>query len=550
MLAIQRTLGCAIVAGWLLTPGPAAAQPQSDAEKMERLERQVELLQKQLKAVQDEIKLSKKRAEKAAVEQAVYVATPPPAPPTTYEARSSFETKSSYEPKTLGSKPLPSLAGVTVTLGGFVAAESVYRTRNQVADMGSNFNAIPFPFSPLYGEHEFHASARGSRLSLLAEGDIDAAQHLAAYFESDFLGVGQNSNYVEVNSWAPRLRQAFLTYDNTDWGAHFLAGQAWSLLTQNKVGIIPRQENLPLTIDYNNAVGFDYTRNWQLRFVKDFHKTFWLGVSVENPATLTAAGNIPGTVNGVLVNFSNVGAGGFLNGVNVTTDQAPDIIVKAAWDPGWGHYELFGIQRFFTDNTFCSSATPTGCAVNTTDTKTSYGTGVGGSVLLPAIPKYLDLQASIMYGRGIGRYGSGQLPDVTIASDGSLAPITALHAFGGFVLHPREGLDIYGYAGIEEAHAKFFDNLGFGNPAFDNAGCTITTASSFSTGATPTCVANNKRLTELTVGFWQDLYKGHLGRVALGAQYEYLKREAFEGIGGAPSTDDNVFYTSIRYYPF
>jgi hypothetical protein len=63
-------------------------------------------------------------------------------------------------------------------------------------------------------------------------------------------------------------------------------------------------------------------------------------------------------------------------------------------------------------------------------------------------------------------------------------------------------------------------------------------------------VANNKRLTELTVGFWQDLYKGHLGRVTLGAQYEYLKRDTFEGIGGAPSTDDNVFYTSIRYYPF
>src|SRR6185295_17227059 len=375
MLAKLRLLGCAIVAGWLLTPGPAAAQPQSD-EKMERLERQVELLQKQLKAVQDEIKLSKKRAEKAAVEQAVYAATPPPAPPTTYEASISSETKSSYEPKTLGSKPLPSLAGVTVTLGGYVAAESVFRTRNQVADMGSNFNAIPFPFSPLYGEHEFHASARGSRLSLLAEGDIDAAQHLAAYFESDFLGVGQNSNYVETNSWAPRLRQAYLTYDNTDWGAHFLAGQAWSLLTQNKVGIIPRQENIPLVIDYNQAVGFDYTRNWQLRFVKDFGKRFWLGVSVENPATLTAAGNIPGTVDGVLVNFSNVGAGGFLNGVNVTTDQAPDIVAKAAWDPGWGHYELFGIQRFFTDNTFCSSAIPTGCTLNTTDTKTSYGTGV------------------------------------------------------------------------------------------------------------------------------------------------------------------------------
>ena len=54
----------------------------------------------------------------------------------------------------------------------------------------------------------------------------------------------------------------------------------------------------------------------------------------------------------------------------------------------------------------------------------------------------------------------------------------------------------------------------------------------------------------MTVGFWQDLYKGYFGRVALGAQYEYIRREAFEGIGGAPSTDNNVFYTSLRYYPF
>jgi hypothetical protein len=87
-------------------------------------------------------------------------------------------------------------------------------------------------------------------------------------------------------------------------------------------------------------------------------------------------------------------------------------------------------------------------------------------------------------------------------------------------------------------------------PRSNNSGCLIATASSFSTGATPTCIANNRRLSELTIGFWQDLYKGHLGRVALGAQYEYLKREAFNGVGGAPSPDDSVIYTSLRYYPF
>src|SRR5262245_65164970 len=58
------------------------------------------------------------------------------------------------------------------------------------------------------------------------------------------------------------------------------------------------------------------------------------------------------------------------------------------------------------------------------------------------------------------------------------------------------------------------------------------------------------RLSELTIGFWQNVYKGDYGRVTFGAQYEYIKRKAFNGIGGAPSTDDNVVMTSVRYYPF
>src|SRR5215475_11306927 len=151
MLAKLRLLDCVVVAGWLLTTSPAAAQGQSDAEKMERLERQVELLQKQLKAVQDEIKATKKKAEKAEVKAApaVNAATSMPAPKAI-----SFETKTSYDPKEFASKPLPSLAGVRVTLGGYAAAESVFRERNQVSDMGAIFNAIPYAFSALYHEHE------------------------------------------------------------------------------------------------------------------------------------------------------------------------------------------------------------------------------------------------------------------------------------------------------------------------------------------------------------------------------------------------------------
>ena len=36
----------------------------------------------------------------------------------------------------------------------------------------------------------------------------------------------------------------------------------------------------------------------------------------------------------------------------------------------------------------------------------------------------------------------------------------------------------------------------------------------------------------------------------LGAQYAYLRRNVFPGVGGEPSADENVVMLSFRYYPF
>jgi hypothetical protein len=164
-----------------------------------------------------------------------------------------------------------------------------------------------------------------------------------------------------------------------------------------------------------------------------------------------------------------------------------------------------------------------------------------------------------MYGRGIGRYGAGQIGDVTIASDGSLSPLTELTAMVGLVAHPWEGLDVYGYAGIEQVNQNSFNLpagtpggalFGFGNPGFSNVGCTTTSSSSFAGVVPANCIANNRRLTDATVGFWQNLYKGQYGRLAVGAQWEIIRRDAFTGIGGAPKTDENIVLTSLRYYPF
>jgi hypothetical protein len=430
---------------------------------------------------------------------------------------------------------------------GWLEAATVFRDHNQVNDMLTVFNAIPYPYSPLYNEHELHGTARQSQFSFLAEGNIDATQKLAAYIETDFLGIGQESNYLTTNDWAPRLRHGYITYDNDDWGFHLLAGQQWSMIMPQEVGIVPRKELIPLTINANYLVGYNFTDNWQIRFVKDFDKTVWLGLSLENPATNLAPG-IPDTVNGLAVNVTNTGIGGFLNGVPVTPNEAPDIVEKVAWDPSWGHLEGLAMQRFFTDNTLCLTSAPIGCAVGTASQKTSFGASVGGNFLLRVIPNYLELMGGTMYGTGIGRYGAGSLPDVTIGPDGSLVPLTALHAWAGIQFYPWEGLSLYGYAGLEQNQASYFGTSGYGNPIYDNSGCMTPTAATFATDTSPTCVADNKRLVDAHIGFWKNLYKGPYGRFVVGAELEYLKRTSFPGIGGVVSTDNVVGFTSLRYY--
>jgi hypothetical protein len=144
----------ALVGVLLLVPAVASAQSMTDAEKIRKLERQTELLQqqsellqRQLKEVKEELARTRQRTETV---EAKVKAAPVEHSPRLPASATAPITKA----------PPPPAEKVKVTVGGFIAAESVWRQRNEVADMASNFGGIPYPFSPLYNENEFHASAR------------------------------------------------------------------------------------------------------------------------------------------------------------------------------------------------------------------------------------------------------------------------------------------------------------------------------------------------------------------------------------------------------
>jgi hypothetical protein len=439
--------------------------------------------------------------------------------------------------------------GVTLTFGGWIDLTGIYRSRNIASDTGSVYNFIPYPQSRNFYFPETRFSARQSRLSVLAEGNVDLDTHLAGYGEIDFEGAAQTASAVATNSFNPRMRQLSLEIDRTDLGLHFLAGQSWSLNAPSKSGIDPRGVDAPGVIDFESVPGFLAARQPGLRIWTDIGPEFKLAASIENPQTAFFGGNTPtvgtpavgpqGVLNPNLqVNLTGPGGSFFNNLNNLSLNQVPDATVKAAWDPRLGpsklHIEAWALYRQLFDRF--------NGANHAYDT-----TSFGGHVFAELIPKTLDLQ--LYASRGVlGRFTATPFPDAAVAQDGTLLPLTITAAAAGLIWHATPSLDVYSYAGLERAKANFSNvgtvPFGYGNPLYNNTGCF--------TENTPaaTCNGNTKEVRQVTAGVYNTIYQGNYGTVKAGLQYSYTQRFAFDGVGGAPKTDDHIVMTQIRYYPF
>lgn len=496
-----------------LVISPASAA-DSTAEAIKALQAQVDALQKQLVEIQ------------AKAKEAPAPAASVPAQTATAEA---------------GKKEI--LPGVTVKLGGYATVDGVYRDHNQGAGSSSSLNSgIPYENSPNANKDEFHFTSNATRLSLLAEGKVDKDVGLSAFFEGDFMGGSSGSTTsVQSNSYTPRLRHAYAVYDRNDWGFHVLGGQAWSLAAMFRNGLTPRAEAGPITIDSVGTPGYVYTRAPQIRLVKDFaDNKAHFGLSFEDPELntaglrCTAQGAAPcNAPNFPNVSVSSTGSGGLAG--NQSFDYAPDVIAKFAYDSSIGHFEVFGLSRFFRDT-----------VATGTSYQDNYAVGLGGGVAayIPVIPKKLDVQANFLGGRGIGRYSAGQMPDVAFTSSGDIKPIEQLAAQIGVIGRPTPTWDLYLYAGYERAMRQNSDNVayGYGSSVLDNSGCY------FQTG---TCNAQTESIWTITPGFWNTVYKGDYGNLRLGAQYSLTRKDAFSGADGQqPHAFENVIMTSFRYSPF
>ncbi len=437
------------------------------------------------------------------------------------------------------------LGPVTLMLGGFVDMAAVLENRHVASGTFNYWQDMPYPNEPRYHTNNFEGSARYSRLSLLARGNINSEATISGFFESDFGAGAVTTDPYESNSYAFRMRQAYLAYDDNKAGWHFLGGQAWSLLTPGRIGIVARQESLPETIEASMLAGQTWARQWQVRVVKDFmdHR-LWAGFSIENPATLydtTGFANTNGTVSLPHGNTATIGE----NGVGLTNDTAnfsneiaPDLIGKLAYDPSWGHYEVEGILHFPHDRVTIN---------HTGHNNTAIAGGAGGSLILPIISGKLEFRAAGLAGWGINRYGSVLLPDATLNAKGDPVPLFGLQAQAGLIAHPNPHIDVYGYFGTQRVGHAYFNSegssYGYGNPLYSNAGC-LQELSSL------TCSANTRGVSEATIGAWWRFFKGRFGTVEGGTQLAYARRDIWKGIGGDPHTSMSQIFFDFRYLPF
>ena len=118
-------------------------------------------------------------------------------------------------------------------------------------------------------------------------------------------------------------------------------------------------------------------------------------------------------------------------------------------------------------------------------------------------------------------------------------------------------------------------NEGYGAVALANSGCwtetlPVTGPSTSSNTGVPTgvggstgfipgplgsCTGDTRNIIEGTIGFWYRFYKGPRGTVQYGMQYSNYIRNTWRGVAGTglaasgqPHSDENMVFTSFRYY--
>jgi hypothetical protein len=420
------------------------------------------------------------------------------------------------------SAPPPATSPLTIRIGdaeilpgGFIDALGIFRSTNVASGPPTTFATIPFENTPQGNLNDTRFTAQGSRLNALLTANVGNAA-MKAFIEIDFIGNDAGSAYVYSDSHVPRMRLGWAQYSRGKF--EFTAGQAWSLLVPNRVGLSPATGDVFVTqnLDANLQVGLAWSRPAQFRFVVRPSDSVSAGVSVQNPQQYVGAA--------VVLPASFPASEVDTNGTLGTPNRYPDVVGKVAFDPKTGetrqHVEagvfVRGFKTYSPASDRAYSATGTGATFN--------------AVVQPV--KAVRVMATSLISDGGGRYMIGLAPDFIVNADASITTVGSKSFLVGAEAQARPATMVFGYYGTVRIDRQVSDDqgqqIGYG---IDGS----TTA--------------NRCIDETTLGVNHSIFRApQYGALQLIVQYSFLKRTPWAVPANTPlSATLHMVYVSARY---
>lgn len=243
------------------------------------------------------------------------------------------------------------------TYGGYIKLDTMWSDYSAGASAGTSVGRDFYvPSTLTVGDDDssdavFDMHARQSRFNFGTSTLLDNGKKINSKIEIDFLASAAGGNERVSNSFAPRIRHAFITYDG------WLFGQTWSNF-QN-VGALPE------TLDFvGPAEGTVFVRQAQIKYT-----TGAWSFSLENPeSTITTTG-----------------------GERVATDDAslPDFTARYTHKADWGNLVVTALARQLTYKVGGIDAD-----------ETSFGVSASGMFKVGDD----NIKFMLTQGKGLGRY--------------------------------------------------------------------------------------------------------------------------------------------------
>ena len=532
-------------------PAPAQKSDDAIANKIKGLEDAVAQQQQQIEELRKEL-ADKKNADSTPHLTNASLTTNVSTSTTTTETAAQETEKPKESPLSFR------IGGMDFTPGGFMDFQNIFRTVNTGSVVSTGFGGIPFSNTAAGHLTEYRATGQYSRWNMKVGGKY-GANNITGYIEGDFNGNDAANVFATTNPHTLRLRLYFADIKRGIW--EITAGQAWSLITPNRVGTSPMPSDLATTysLDGNILVGMPYSRDGQFRLTVRPTDAFSWAVAVDNPQQFTAGTvTAPTVFNGVLTNTGSGQSQLDGNATGGTPNLFPDIMSKMSFDTKLGG-RLFHLEGGGLVTSAKISVLPTaGSGITNFSSHSSIGAGGLGGFNFELV-KNFRIMAYGVYGSGIGRYFNGTGPQFVVApvpiGTGFDVVTSMVHSgagYGGTEFQLGSKTQIGAYYGAYYFQRSSFNDLtaaAIATPISCAPGLAPVNRPCIGFGGTNSANNNNRDIQEGSIVWQQTLWKNpQYGALLLINDASYTSRSPWFVAAGAPKNAHMFMdHLALRY---